>query len=262
MDPIMFVKKTTDINFEILNMANKFRYMIEVNKYKRYILKNSRFKDKHAGETCFIIGNGPSIKEMDLSKLSDKYTFMVNASINTKLFDVIKPNYHCVYDRAVLNELSDVLRKNFENNKYNTEFFLNRIAMKEFKDYKNVNFVYSTILPIEDKIRYDLTKNANVFINVLPFAIMCALYMGFKKIILLGCDFSFFAYRKQAHFYDIEKQKVRKETLYQDLAGCAIAWQQYNSLKKFAMKNNIEIINSTPNSLLDVFPQVSIEEYI
>ena len=122
MDPIMFVKKTTDINFEILNMANKFRYMIEGNKYKRYILKNSRFKDKHAGETCFIIGNGPSIKEMDLSKLSDKYTFMANASINTKLFDVIKPNYHCVYDRAVLNELSDVLRKNFENNKYNTEY--------------------------------------------------------------------------------------------------------------------------------------------
>jgi hypothetical protein len=35
-------------------------------------------KDKHKGERCFIIGNGPSLKETDVSPLKDEYTFGMN----------------------------------------------------------------------------------------------------------------------------------------------------------------------------------------
>ena len=36
-------------------------------------------KDIHKGERCFIIGNGPSLNKLDLSKIKDEYTFGVNA---------------------------------------------------------------------------------------------------------------------------------------------------------------------------------------
>ena len=32
----------------------------------------------HRGERCFIIGNGPSLKNTDLAKLKDEYTFGMN----------------------------------------------------------------------------------------------------------------------------------------------------------------------------------------
>ena len=33
----------------------------------------NRFKDKHKGERCFIIGNGPSLKKTDVSKLTNEF---------------------------------------------------------------------------------------------------------------------------------------------------------------------------------------------
>ncbi len=35
-------------------------------------------KDIHKGERCFIIGNGPSLKDTDISQLKDEYTFGMN----------------------------------------------------------------------------------------------------------------------------------------------------------------------------------------
>ena len=35
-------------------------------------------QDIHKGERCFIIGNGPSLKQTDLTKLKNEYTFGLN----------------------------------------------------------------------------------------------------------------------------------------------------------------------------------------
>ena len=35
-------------------------------------------KDVHCGERCFIIGNGPSLRQTDLTKLRDEFTFGLN----------------------------------------------------------------------------------------------------------------------------------------------------------------------------------------
>ena len=36
------------------------------------------FKDRHKGQRCFIIGNGPSLRHMDLGPLREEYTFGLN----------------------------------------------------------------------------------------------------------------------------------------------------------------------------------------
>jgi hypothetical protein len=35
-------------------------------------------RDSHQGERCFILGNGPSLRDMDLSRLRDEFTFGLN----------------------------------------------------------------------------------------------------------------------------------------------------------------------------------------
>ncbi len=42
------------------------------------IAKLAALKDIHKGERCFIIGNGPSLKNTDISKLRGEYTFGMN----------------------------------------------------------------------------------------------------------------------------------------------------------------------------------------
>ena len=42
------------------------------------IQRLGELKDKHKGKRCFIIGNGPSLKNTDVSKLKDEYTFGMN----------------------------------------------------------------------------------------------------------------------------------------------------------------------------------------
>ena len=39
---------------------------------------NAEFKDIHKGQRCFIVGNGPSLNDEDLSLLENEYVFTVN----------------------------------------------------------------------------------------------------------------------------------------------------------------------------------------
>ena len=38
----------------------------------------SKYKNKYTGHRCIIIGNGPSLNDMDLSLLKNEYTFGLN----------------------------------------------------------------------------------------------------------------------------------------------------------------------------------------
>ena len=262
MDLISVNKRINNFTYSLINLASSVKFFLEYIKTSKYRKYNLKLKDIHKDQTCYIVGNGPSIKSMDLTCLSDKFVISVNKMICTSVYDVIKPQYHCITDRLILDQVINDINHELDANRYNTKFLLHRSALNKINDSKDVYFIYNTKLPRQDKMVCDLTKNASAFINVLPYAVMCAAYMGFKKIVLLGCDFSFFASRKDAHFYDVDNKSDRKESLYQDLSGCAIAITQYESLYKFCKKNNIELVNCTPNSLLDVIPQKEFKDYI
>ena len=42
------------------------------------IARLAALRDRHRGERCFILGNGPSLKRTDLSKLRNETTFGLN----------------------------------------------------------------------------------------------------------------------------------------------------------------------------------------
>src|SRR5512139_2649265 len=45
---------------------------------RRSRLRMAEYYNIHRGERCFIIGNGPSLNDTDLSKLKDEFTFGMN----------------------------------------------------------------------------------------------------------------------------------------------------------------------------------------
>ena len=47
-------------------------------RWRRSLARLQAYRDAHAGKRCFIIGNGPSLRQTDLSKLRNEFTFGLN----------------------------------------------------------------------------------------------------------------------------------------------------------------------------------------
>lgn len=264
MDIISINKQNLRIIRVLINVLGMLKYFLfDRIKYGKIIKNNQKLCSHKSSDTCFIIGNGPSLKNVDLSVLMGKDVITVNKSITTPVFEILKPKFHIMMDADVIEEVRDATRKLLENNKYETCFIFHRRELKCFRQYKRTFFVYNIKQASSYKsIEVDMTKNMTCSVNVLPFAILCAIYIGYKKIILLGNDFSFFATRKNAHYYEEIIHEKKSATLYQDLAGGSIAVDEYQNIYDYASKRQIEIVNCTEGSLLDVIPQRNLEKYI
>lgn len=145
-------------------------------------------KDQYKGERCFIIGNGPSLRKTNVSKLKDEYTFGMNriylafeewgfqTSFLTSVNDLVVEQ--CVDDFLALNM---------------PRFFSWR-SRKHFKP-ANVQpanlptFLYTTYdgIKFSKDARYRIWEGATVT-NV---CLQLAYHMGFETAILIGVDHNF-----------------------------------------------------------------------
>jgi hypothetical protein len=98
-------------------------------------------------------------------------------------------------------------------------------------------------------------------------AIQVALYMGFRRVYLVGLDHDWLlrlAQRSSTHFYRPQDSALERAGLDEwrgvdwsgTLASYAVLWDQYARLKDFAVKRGVQILNATAGGLLDVFERV------
>ena len=57
---------------------------------------NSSLKNRHQGQRCFILGNGPSVKHLDLTSLQGEIVFSVSNGYLHKGYSDLAPAYHCI----------------------------------------------------------------------------------------------------------------------------------------------------------------------
>lgn len=164
--------------------------------------QNNRFKNTHSGERCFILGNGPSLKNVDLSLLADEFVFTVNNFAFVDGFEKVKTNVHLWMDMAYFNARNDVkLEKEKLMLSYtkiatqNPICFVDIAGLPFIKQNKldeilQFNYLYQGISHIasNNPLYIDISKPITGFHNVVHYAIVIAIFMGFKKIYLLGCD--------------------------------------------------------------------------
>jgi len=172
------------------------------------VKENEKFKDIHKGETCFILGNGASLKHYDLSVLSDKVTMGCTYSLIDKRLISTGLNY-CVFPSAYLmfplwrcrgtkkghikggdiqlNSLSPIFKKIIkENNK--TRFFISLTDRYAFlKKPENISYFYH--FGNKNDYSYDMSGCFSVMTGALDIMLGTAKYLGFSKVVLLGCDY-------------------------------------------------------------------------
>lgn len=262
---------------------------------QKYLADNISFKDKYKGERCFIIGNGPSLNDMDLSLLKDEFTFTVNQLPKNKQFESINTTFHMWSDARFFkmdeNDEGDMAlletMKNV-NSKDNKPVVFYEIAAKDmvekFELDKVLDIHYFAALQFTKK-RYlkkdniDFTKVVCNWPTVIQIAITMAIYMGFSEIYLLGLDCTGFINIAETKLKDYsqgikyafdvsdaEKKRMEKSnsmySMKQELICQAELFDDYDLISEYAKRKGIKIFNATRGGLLESFERAVYEEVV
>ena len=142
------------------------------------------YKDHYAGQRCFIIGNGPSLRKMDLSVLKDEVTFGLNRIYLA--FDELgfTTSYLVSVNDLVLQQCAD------EMISLNIPHFITWRARDTFKNDPEVVFIDSDYTGSEN-FSGDATGRIFEGFTVTYVALQLAYFMGFSEVILIGVDHNF-----------------------------------------------------------------------
>lgn len=171
--------------------------------YVRYGHRLKKFKDIHKGKRCFIIGNGPSIRKQDLTKLKDEITFVVNWFALHEQYEIINPTYYCISAREFFRDgdaqthdsngklhrlLCDKTRGAVKFLNYDSKPYVENhdlLPGHQFYYLNHAHYMYVSRKGISRDITREVHHGNTIIID---FCLHLALYMGFSEVYLLGCD--------------------------------------------------------------------------
>lgn len=282
-----------DFVFKVLNRRKLKKH--KLCRSDRLLLKrNSIFKNIHKGCRCFILGNGPSLKKIDFALLQNEYVFTVNQLPKDPNFQKLKTNYHFWADSRFFNfDFSNITTGHEElvktmlaaNTIDNKPVVFYDISAKPMIDYfglrKELDIYYFALVDVYKKAFlenhvYDIRKRVPNFSTVVQTCICVAVYMGFKEIVLLGCDQTSVINIIQSRIesenvteyaYELSEaeQKRLKTVAKQTSLANELKWQgdvldTYDYLYEYCKKKGISLLNATEGSLIESIPKIRLED--
>lgn len=233
-----------------------------------------------------VLGNGPSLNktlEEESEKLEKADLLAVNFAANAPVFTQLKPQYYVLADphffsdsnaenlcslRRSLAEvdwpmtllvpqhLAKRLPREIAWNKNINVLTFNAVGAEGFKPFRNAVYGARLAMPRPR--------------NVLIAALMCGLWLGYRRIYIVGADHSWMksiwvddnnrVVSVQPHFYkdnDAERDRVYSEYagyhLHDIVYSFYVAFRAYHHIARFAASARAIIYNSTPGSFIDAF---------
>jgi hypothetical protein len=218
----------------------------------------SSLKDKHRGKRCFILGNGPSLKQTDLTKLRGEFTFGLNRIY--LLFPEL--GFHTTYlvtvNQLVIDQCADELAS-----APSLKFFPWTTRCQFSSESETVYIRNYCAKPhFSAQVNQSIWSGATVTF----VAMQLAYHIGFCEVILLGVDHSFTTPGKPHttvvsegddpnHFAPSYFGKGFKWQL-PDLEGSEIA---YRMAKQAFEADGRKITDATIGGKLTIFPKLDYE---
>lgn len=181
--------------------------------FRRVISRNERFKGRHNGETCYIVGNGASLKNMDLSAFADRVTIGLNFLCVHRDFHRLNALYYVMPAPKFLYPFyENPYLKKYQRNP--TGMALRRAIAKFPKTtvFTSITNIASLAMVREafyvhhfgnkepDRELCDISGVFSFMAGGLYGGIGVAINLGFKKAVLIGCDYVFTP-KQDGHFY-------------------------------------------------------------
>lgn len=258
MDYLLVRHKIDRRVYQIFNVFSDLYFYLLKAAGCKLVRDNRRFKNIHKGERCFIIGLGPSLVSTDLNLLNDEVIFAVNKYCWSAWAKKIKPKYYVLMDTAFFSWQKNITSEIFKTFP-ESQYFINIKAKKAFQNTKGlprfINYIYAKKIQYSSYVQCDPSKNMTASMNVINTTIQIAMYMGFSSIYLLGCDFNQFCEPNiKLHCWPTRDDDVSlKLSLKDTLERHSVMMEHHYALEREARKRKIEIINLTPNSLIDAY---------
>lgn len=261
------------------NLARVYHETISNPKFTKYReqLLSLSLKDKHNGQRCFIVGNGPSLRIEDLNRLKNEITFGMNY-INFA-FDQTdwRPTYYimadsigyllgspCFQDENIQHCFLPINMVETSGKIYENAIYYNRLSMKNETDFSD-----------------HLEKGIYISYSVSYGALQIASYMGFNEIYLIGFDNQYSLEKDGSgdtvcntgiadHFYaesDDISLNGQALTIYFALYGRNSVEEAYSAdttsnfitAKDHFDFKGVKIFNATRGGSLEVFPRISFD---
>lgn len=166
------------------------------------------YYNKYDGERIVLVGNGPSLSETSMDKLTQEYTFAVNNINPVYERTDWRPDfylYHANTDfvqqtKHNLNEGSICFVSSKHKNNFNNHESLLFIRVWDLVDKDNrfdqMSIEEVEICPIdllEDYWSYDITEGVYEY-HSMYIMMQIAIFMGFSSIYFIGCDLGYNKY--------------------------------------------------------------------
>lgn len=244
-------------------------------KYGALLNRNEKFRNCHKGERCFVIGNGPSLKQQDLAPLANEITFVANYfHLHPIISESWQPKYYCLSDpayfdgREPVESIRDIVAKvpsaPFFVPTYARDFLTTTKALPEERTY------YAGMCGgLEDDFDDvpDFTTVIPAVQTVVQLSIMAAMFMGCTRIYLMGLDHDWLTqcgvtnnfYSKDAVKYQPPASDWNYKSL---MMAMTTIWRVYEMHQRIAAKHGIKIVNVTHGGFLDVFERAGYEDLI
>jgi hypothetical protein len=150
---------------------------------RRSAARVAAFRDRHRGERCFILGNGPSLERTDLGRLRAAVTFGMNRIYLNFPSMGFATTYYLAVNTLVIEQSAAEIQ---------------RLEMPRFVSWRGRRWLKSSDVVFLDTdytgpevFSTDMTRRVFEGSTVTFVALELAYYMGFTEVVLLGVDHSF-----------------------------------------------------------------------
>ncbi|MCI9078415.1 MAG: DUF115 domain-containing protein [Lachnospiraceae bacterium] len=274
-------------------LLKKVKYRKKINEFKEQLDKNKKFKGIHKNRRCFIIANGPSVKELDFSCFENEIVFTVNQLVRKPDFEKLRTNYHIWADRIFFEidesnaddmEMLDVI-KSVSRKSPKVEIFYEATAkpmVDKFGLENSSNVNYFQVLGLNpdrmEKMFVDFTQPIANYPTVVDYAILLAVYMGFKEIYLLGCDCTgiiniaqnklknakdnLYAFEMTDSAAKRLERYSKQRNIKDELISQAIMFEKYEALDMYCKRNGAKLFNATEGGLLECIEHININNVL
>lgn len=171
-------------------------------KYRRDLQHTRQLKSSKTSKSCLIIANGPSALSLDYKKIKrDKIDVIVmNGFLNSKISDILSPDYYIISDPRYQFSGSSHLTSNYKlRNSALQDYLLSHsatlICPVETATPDNLQAIkFCHIEHTQSQNFSDLTRPQGCMRSTAMLALVFAEHMQYNQIAVIGLDNTYFKY--------------------------------------------------------------------
>ena len=242
-----------------LRAVHQARYRLSP-RYRENRRRLAAWRDRYRGETCVVIGNGPSMRGFDLARLAHLRCFALNRGYLMWCEQDREPDFLVAVNDLVLEQFGDEIAGAGRHRFVPWDF------ARAFGAVAGTCFLET---PWRPRFHTDIATGAWPGGTVTFTALQIAYHMGFARVVLIGVDHSFV--HDGAPNSELLSRGADPNHFDPGYFGAGTRWHapdlrlsevSYTMARRAFEADGREVIDATEGGELRVFPRAGLEQLL